>query len=186
MVSVPALSSVLVQSWDGLQWDAEDRVSSSDWWFGILSISFFITDVRIMALQGLRRVTANQRCFLKSCSGAIAVRSREKNLLTNLLRDKNEAVKNQLARIKSSSWVCVMASNTYVKWMHHGCSTWVAGAEWPTRLYCQGALERRLFGQSNSWMLGTGTSLWLIIPVIEFHLLLRDCLLWACLGQRNN
>ena len=71
--------------------------------------------MRIMALQGLGRVTANQTCSLKSCSGAIAVRSREKNMLkqlTNLLRDKNEAVKSQLARIKSSSWVCVMASNT--------------------------------------------------------------------------
>lgn len=70
-----------------------------------LASLFSIIDERIMALQGLGGMTANQRCSLKSHSGAIPVRSREKNTLkqlTNALRDKNESVQYQLVRIKSS------------------------------------------------------------------------------------
>lgn len=70
--------------------------------------------------------------------------------------DKNEAVKNQLARLKSSSGVCVINSNTSVC---HRCFTRAAGAQWPTGLCCPGALERRSFGQSHCWTLGTGMSL---------------------------
>lgn len=43
--------------------------------------------------------------------------------------------------------------------VHHGCSPRAAGAGWPASLYCHHATQRRLFGQSNSWMLETETGL---------------------------
>jgi len=56
---------------------------------------------------------------------------------TDLLRDKNEAAENHLARVsKSSSWVCVMASNTEAKCLQHKCSTWAAEAEPSAELSC--------------------------------------------------
>lgn len=128
--------------WNGSHWGAEGRDSSSD---GVLGCFASLFSYQMGELWHFRVLGGwlQIRAALWNLSQVLFYSDQGRKYMLQQVMGKNEAGKDQGVRLKSSSGVCEINSNTSVCYR---CSSRAAGA------------QRRIFGQSNSWMWWTDTN----------------------------